>query len=244
VPAYSEDVGITETNKSVVEAYTDLTEPSQIYDAFAVYRLSEEGIKLGQIATRSGNAIEFGDFSGRFKATNAALISKTGNTFYLKSSSMSEDGKYNTLIANPPATWKADSTEVITINIEDGDGDSSVTIVGGRGEYEIWKIPTTTASVDYDTGTKVGDFTTANNKFRFIGDASPGFDYLTLDTITTVKDRYPSTKGVYTHSMFSGAEIQLAQAPQVIENGIKLDLLANELTTVIKKENTIIGLVA
>jgi hypothetical protein len=36
-------------------------------------------------------------------------------------------------------------------------------------------------------------------------------------------------KGIYTQSFYVGDQIQLAQAPQVIDNGLKLDLLAVEI---------------
>jgi hypothetical protein len=36
-------------------------------------------------------------------------------------------------------------------------------------------------------------------------------------------------KGIYTQSFYVGDQIQLAQAPQVIDKGLKLDLLAVEI---------------
>jgi hypothetical protein len=181
------------------------------------------------MVARSGTALEIGSFSHLINKDATLVYSVTGSVITTKSTAYAGDDRYQTEIANPPATIEANTTEVITIAIEDGLGNSQITIAGGRGTYEIWKITSATASADYEAGTKVGDFTTANNKYRFIGDTAPGFDYLTVDLTTTVKDRYPATKGVYVHSLYSGAEIQLAQAPEVIENGIKLDVLKVEL---------------
>jgi hypothetical protein len=229
-PDYAEDVGITEATQATVEAYTSLEFPSKVYDRTAVFRLTEQGIKIGQMFTRSGTSLEVQTgYSHLINKDSAAIIGVAGGVITTKSNSYAPDDKYTTEIAVPPATITANTTEVITMPLEDGNGNSQITIAGGRGTYEIWKIPSSTASADYETGTKIGDFTTANNKYRFIGDTTAGFDYLTVDLTTTVKDRYPATKGVYVHSLYSGAEIQLAQAPEVIENGIKLDVLKVEL---------------
>ena len=229
-PSYGEDVGITETTQSTVEAYTELETPSKVYDRTAVFRLTEQGIKIGQIFTRAGTNLEVqSGFSHVINKDATTVYGITGGVITTKSTSYAGDSKYTTEILVAPATLTANTTEIITIPYEDGGGNSSITIVGGRGTYEIWKIPSTTASADYETGTKIGDFTTANNLYRFIGDTTAGNDYLTVDLTTTVKDRYPATKGVYVHALYSGAEIQLAQAPEVIENGVKLSIIQQDL---------------
>jgi len=231
-PIYVEDVGITETTKATVAAYTAIETSSKFYDRTAYFRLGEQGIKLGQMVARAGTSLEIGNFSHLINKDATLVYSVTGSVITTKSTAYAGDDRYQTEIAIPPATITANTTEVITITREDGNGNSEITIAGGRGTYEIWKITSATASADYETGTKVGDFTTANNKYRFIGDTAPGFDYLTVDLTTTVKDRYPAVKGVYVHSLYSGAEIQLAQAPEVIENGIKLDVIKVELAEI------------
>jgi hypothetical protein len=233
------DIGITEEDLPTVLAYVAIEGPSKFYDRTAAFRLTEQGIKLGQMVTRSGAALEIGNFSHLINKDAMLVYAVVGSLITTKSTAYAADDRYNTQIANPPATIAANSTEVLTINIEDGNGNSQITIAGGRGTYEIWKITTATASANYTTGTKIGDFTTANNKYRFIGDTAPGFDYLTVDLTTTVKDRYPATKGVYVHSLYSGAEIQLAQAPEVIENGVKLDVIKVELAEVRAKTDNL-----
>jgi hypothetical protein len=233
------DVGITEETLATVLAYTEIEIPSKFYDRTAAFRLTEQGIKLGQMVTRSGTALEIGNFSHLINKDATLVYSVTGSVITTKSTAYAGDDRYQTEIANPPATIEANTTEVLTINLEDGNGNSQITIAGGRGTYEIWKITSATASADYEAGTKVGDFTTANNKYRFIGDTAPGFDYLTVDLTTTVKDRYPAVKGVYVHSLYSGAEIQLAQAPEVIENGIKLDVIKVELAEIKAKTDNL-----
>jgi hypothetical protein len=233
------DVGITQQTLATVLAYTEIEIPSKYYDRTAAFRLTEQGIKLGQMVTRSGTSLENGSFSHVINKDAASVYSVTGSVITTKSTSYAADDRYQTEISNPPATITANSTEVITLPIQDANGNSQITIAGGRGTYEIWKITTATASANYTTGTKVGDFTTANNKYRFIGDTAPGFDYLTVDLTTTVKDRYPATKGVYVHSLYSGAEIQLAQAPEVIENGVKLDVLKVEVAEIKAKTDNL-----
>ena len=216
VPEFVQDIGITNTSQASIEAYTSLETNSKVYDRIAVYRLTEEGIKLGQIITRSGTQLVWdAGLSAKVKKDNASVINKTGNTFFLKATTLSADTKYTTHILTAPATLTADTDEVLDTDIEDGNGNSFVTISGGRGNYEIWKIPSSTASADYATGTKVGNFTSANNKYRFIGDAVAGYDYLSIDTLTTVKDRSSAVKGVYTHGLLSGAQIQSLQQPQI-----------------------------
>jgi hypothetical protein len=47
------------------------------------------------------------------------------------------------------------------------------------------------------------------------------------------------SKGIYTQAFYVGDQIQLAQAPQVIENGVKLDVLAIELAEVRAKTDNL-----
>jgi hypothetical protein len=100
-----------------------------------------------------------------------------------------------------------------------------VTILGGDGNFELWKVTTATATADYETGTKLADVT--NEKYRFTGIA--GFDIVGVDINSNVRRRTSMAKGVTTQSYYVGDQIQLAQAPQVIENGLKIDLLAVEI---------------
>jgi len=157
-------------------------------------------MKLAYMKTLFGSTIAvLGTTTAGNQGQRVAQVVKPGNKFWA----------WPTISPSP-------TTSLVSIDFDWGAGFS-------------WGDGAPTASADYETGTKIGDFTTANNKYRFIGDTSAGFDYLTVDLTTTVKDRYPATKGVYVHSLYSGAEIQLAQAPEVIENGIKLDVLKVEL---------------
>jgi hypothetical protein len=225
-PDYAEDVGISETNQATVEAYTSLETPSKVYDRTAVFRLTEQGIKIGQMFTRSGTSLEVqAGYSHLINKDSAAVIGVSGGVITTKSTSYAGDSKYTTEIAPAPATITANTTEVITIAIEDANGNASVTINGGDGEFELWKVTEGTATADYATGTLLD--TVGNITYRFIGVS--GFDIVGVDTNSNIRRRSSMAKGIYTQAFYVGDQIQLAQAPQVIENGIKLDVLKVEL---------------
>lgn len=220
-PIDVEDVGITETDLATVLAYTAIEGPSKFYDRTAAFRLTEQGIKLGQMVTRSGKALETGSFSHVINKDAASVYSVTSNVITTKAIEYAGDNKYDTEILTPPATLTANTTEVITIQIEDANGDSQVSINGGDGTFELWKVPTTTATNDYATGTLLA--TVGNGIYRFIG--VTGFDIVGVDVNSNIRRRSSMAKGIYTQAFYVGDQIQLAQAPQVIENGIKLDVL-------------------
>jgi hypothetical protein len=56
--------------------------------------------------------------------------------------------------ATPPKTITPTDNELINVLIEDANGDSQVSILGGDNlGYELWKVTTATATDDYATGT-------------------------------------------------------------------------------------------
>jgi hypothetical protein len=219
------DIGITEEDLPTVLAYTAIEGPSKFYDRTAAFRLTEQGIKLGQMVTRSGTALEIGNFSHLINKDAASVYAVSGSVVTTKSTSYEADSRYQTEIATPPATIAANTTEVITIAIQDANGDSQVSINGGDGEFELWKVTTATATADYETGTLLD--TVGNGIYRFIG--VDGFDIVGVDTNSNIRRRSSMSKGIYTQAFYVGDQIQLAQAPQVIENGVKLDVLKVEL---------------
>jgi hypothetical protein len=224
-----EDVGIDEADLPTVQAYTEIDTGSKFYDRTAAFRLTEQGIKLGQIATRSGFAIELSaGFSVLVKQDAANVYALDLGLITIKATSFEGDAKYNTIIAVPPATVEADTNEVITIAVEDANGDSSVDILGGDGTFELWKVTTATATNDYATGTLLA--TVPNGRYRFIGLA--GFDIVGVDINSNIRRRSSMAKGIYSQAFYVGEQIQLAQAPQVIENGIKLDILSVDIEAI------------
>lgn len=230
VPAYAEDVGITQATKATVAAYTALETNSKVYDYVAYKRLSEAFIKIGQITTRSGTSIEWiSGYNVKVKSTNASVFSLTGTTFYIKSSSLAGDTKYTTNILVPPATMTADTTEVITTEIEDGNGDSSITIeASGISTFEIWKITDATSPDDYATGTLMA--TVGIGKWRFLH--ADGYKFVVRDTTTNYRVVVEAEKGIYMAELFFGAAVQLAQAAEVTEINNKVDVMQIDLEAI------------
>ncbi len=228
VPNYSEDVGITQTNRTTVNAYTTLSDTAQIYDATANFRLSETGIKLGQLVARDGTFLDFGNFNVKFKDDNASIVSVASGTITYKSIVINESTKYNAMKATPPKTITPNDTEQINVLIEDANGDSQVKVEGGSGTYQIWKLPNSTPNIDFQTGTLLT--TTTNLTYRFIGE--DGYKLFLYDTGTLYGDSVSKSKGTYKVALFFGPQVQLAQSAEVtlinqIVNELKLKLDTN-----------------
>lgn len=216
-----QDVGITQTTQATVAAYTTLETSEKVYDYIAYKRLDANYIKLGQIATRSGTAIDFGTYSGVVKSSATSVIDITGSVITIKANGLAGTTKYNKIIATPPATWVANSTEIIDINIEDGNGDSSVTIeASGVSTFEIWKITDATPPDQYATGTLMA--TVGIGKWRFLH--ADGYKFVVRDTTTNFRVVVEAEKGDYEAALYFGADVQLAQAPDVtiIKNNLAL----------------------
>jgi hypothetical protein len=216
------DVGITQPVQATVAAYTAIETASKFYDRTAVFRLSEQGIKLGQLVTRSGTSLEIGTFSHLVNQNAAAVYSVLGSTITTKSTSYAGDSKYSTEIATPPATITAATTEVITIAREDANGNSQVTIqAAGVSTFEIWKITDATNPDNYATGTLLA--TVGIGTWRFI--SANGFKLVIRDTTTNFRVVTEMEKGIYTAELFFGASVQLAQAAEVSEINTKVNIL-------------------
>jgi hypothetical protein len=247
------DVGITDT-LSNVQNYTTLSNTEQIYDATAVYRLSVPGIKYGQLVLRDGEYLDFDIYNVVFKDDASDLvfvdISKNplgfrtrviadGGTFeaidcltgypeytiFYKSLVVNETSKYTAVKTLPPSIIAPDNTEIINVLIEDANGDSQISILGGDNlGYELWKVTTATATDDYEDGELLTTLPDNTESFRFIGIS--GFDIVGRDISSGVRRRSSMLKGDYTQSFYVGDQIQLStNAPQLVENNQKLDLL-------------------
>jgi hypothetical protein len=223
VPIYVEDVGITETTQATVAAYTEIENAEKFYDYTAFFRLGEQGIKIGQIATRSGTSIEVQSGLSHVirKTPSIAVYAIAGGVITTKAEVYAGTSKYSTEILVPPATLTAHTNEVITIAVQDANGDSQVSINGGDGEFELWKVTTSTPTADYATGTLLD--TVGNGIYRFIGVS--GFDIVGVDTNSNIRRRTSMAKGIYTQAFYVGDQIQLAQAPEVLEILTKVEIL-------------------
>jgi hypothetical protein len=206
------DEGITEATLATVNAYTTIENTNKLYDRVVAFRMTEAGIKLGGIVTRAGPLLQFGDYSGVVDQAAASAFSITGDVITIKANGLEGTSKYTTIVADPPATWEADTNEVISVEIEDANGDSSVTIsASGVSTFEIWKIADAVDPDDYATGTLLD--TVGTGKYRFIGAA--GFKMVIRDTTTNFRVVSEMEKGTYQAALFFGAAVQLAQAPTV-----------------------------
>ena len=231
VPSYGEDVGITETNLATVQSYTTLSTTSQIYDATANFRLSETGIKLGQLVARDGTFLDFGNYNVKIKDDASAIVGVASGIITYKSLVINESLKYNAMKATPPKTITVTDNELINVLIEDANGDSQLTILGGDNlGYELWKVTTATATDDYATGTLLTTLATNALPYRFIGIS--GFDIVGRDVSSGVRRRTSMLKGSYEQAFYVGNQIQLAtDAPQLIENNEKLAEVILKLDT-------------
>jgi hypothetical protein len=190
-----------------------------------VFRLSETGIKLGQLVARDGLYLDFGTYNVKIKDDATAIVGVATGTITYKSIVINESLKYNAMKATPPATITPTDTEQINVLIEDANGDSRLTILGGDNlGYELWKVTTSTPTDDYADGTLLTTLPNNNNPYRFIGIS--GFDIVGRDISSGVRRRSSMLKGTYDQAFYVGNQIQLAtDAPQLIENNQKLDEL-------------------
>jgi hypothetical protein len=225
-----EDVGITD-NFATANAYTTLSTTSQIYDATAIFRLTETGIKLGQLVARDGLYLDFGTYNVKIKDDASAIVGVASGTITYKSIVINESTKYNAMKATPPKTITPTDTEIINVLIEDANGDSQVSILGGDNlGYELWKVTTATPTDNYATGTLLTTLATNALPYRFIGIS--GYDIVGRDTSSGVRRRSSMLKGTYEQAFYVGNQIQLAtDAPQLQENNDKLDELILKIDT-------------
>jgi hypothetical protein len=133
--------------------------------------------------------------------------------------------------ATPPKTITPTDTEIINVLIEDANGDSQLSILGGDNlGYELWKVTTATATDDYATGTLLTTLADNTQPFRFIGIS--GYDIVGRDVSSGVRRRSSMLKGTYDQAFYVGNQIQLAtDAPQLQENNDKLDELILKVET-------------
>jgi hypothetical protein len=221
------DIGLTQTNVATVAAYTALENPDKIYDYVAYLRTTTPHISYGQILFKDGTSLYLADASMLVDQSASAVASfnYTTKLLTIKSLVLETGVSYTKIVADPPASVTANTNEIITILIEDANGDSRLSILGGDNEgYELWKVTTATPTDNYASGTLL--ITLPNNSlpYRFIGIS--GFDIVGRDTSSGVRRRSSMLKGTYNQAFYVGNQIQLAtDAPQLEENNQKLDEL-------------------
>jgi hypothetical protein len=223
------DEGISETNLATVQAYTSLATTNKLYDYISAFQTTETGLKLGNIVTRAGPLLQFGNYSGLVKQDAAAVFGITGNLITVKATTLSGTSRYTTIIATPPAAWEADTNEVLDLEIEDANGDSSVTIQAASvSTFEIWKVADATAEDDYADGELLD--TVGPGKFRFIGEN--GYKLVIRDQGTNYRVSVEAEKGVYLAELFFGPAVQLAQSALVEQMYTLVQALGVDLSAV------------
>jgi hypothetical protein len=206
------DEGISQPTLATVQAYTTLENTNKLYDYIAAHRMTEAGIKLSGIVTRAGPLLQFGNYSGVVNQNAASVFAISGNTITLKANGLAGTSRYTTIIATPPATWTAATNEVMSVEIEDANGDSSVNIeASGVSTFEVWKITDATDPDDYATGELLD--TVGIGKYRFL--SANGYKMVIRDTTTNFRVVSEMEKGTYNAALFFGPDVQLAQAPTV-----------------------------
>jgi len=180
----------------------------------------------------------------------------TGNTITIKSIILNSGIKYNKVIAIPPATVTPQTNETINCDIEDANGNSTITILGATAPFDIFKFPIT---LTYPSGATDGRLdnqylvaTITDRKYRFLND--PNYNYYVWSAAKRSGDNVPNTtesqtqfyamnKGEYDASCFQGKEIQLAQQAEVYEirDNVKI-IVANQdvINKGVKKSSLII----
>jgi hypothetical protein len=222
------DVGITEEDISVVNAYPNVNTLDKLYDVIAAYRMTEVGIRMGQIAARSGSSIDLGVRGLLVKQSATALISSALNIITVRSNSLTNGVKFNLITSTPPSLIVPDTNEIITAALEDGNGDSSVTINGGSGNFSLWKLLLATPEDDYSTGISLG--IVGNGKFRFLHDDA--YKLVIRDDTTSFRQVISMDKGIYSAGLYFGDQVQLAQIAEVIETNEIVAALAIDMTAV------------
>jgi hypothetical protein len=256
VPDYAEDIGITQPTLATVEAYTRLDDLDKYYDYLGAFQLTAAGAALGPIGERDGTAIRSGSLSGKLNHNppGGALLSVSGGVITVKTNVMNKTPKFTTLIADPPATWTVHTNEIFDCEIEDGNGDSSLTISAASvSTFELWKIADSVPEDDYATGTLLD--TVGIGKYRFLH--ADGFKIVVRDVVTGYRVPVEMEKGIYPAELFFGASVQLAQAALVEANNELLQLVRIDLDdikgtgfqkdvhslTIIAKMKKLIGLI-
>lgn len=185
-------------SKAQITALTSVDNPDEAYDAIALLRTGVPYISFGQILSKDGATLYGADYSILIKsnATNVADVDYDNKLITLKSALFEAGPVCNLVKVDVPKTVTANATEVINVNIEDNNGDSTTEIKGVSGSLvDVWKCTNGTLNVDYATGTKIAENIGAG-KYRFIH--QDGFKLIFFDKDTLMARDCSMSKGTYT----------------------------------------------
>jgi len=222
------DVGITEENIATVLAYSNINTLDKLYDIVAAYRMTAAGIRMGQIAVRSGPAVDLGDRGLVVNQSASSLITSASNIITIRSNALANGTKFTLITANPPKLIIADTNEVISAALEDGNGNSSVDIKGGSGTFALWKLPVSTPVDDYASGQSLGNV--SNGKYRYLHDDA--YRLVIRDEITSFRQVLTMEKGIFEIGLYFGDQVQLAQIAEVTQTNQIVTSMAVDLTAI------------
>lgn len=188
----SPDVSITEASQATVAAYASLEIADKVYDYIAYYRLSNAGIKLGSIATRSSFAVDFGTRSFTVDSTLSQLLSVTPTKITVKASSMSAGNTFTRLSTSAPGLITAAGSEPINLKFSDALG-ARATIFGldpegfGNTWYMRYKL-SSASTYTYLSGTGNGvNLLVSNGTYSFeVREAGYEWTSMSLDTTNSL----------------------------------------------------------
>jgi polyhydroxyalkanoate synthesis regulator phasin len=180
-----------------ITALPSIDNPDEAYDAIALLRTGLPYISFGQIVSKDGAALYGYDYDIVIDAAAAQVCDADfDNKLITFKSSLFEAGPVCNLVkVDVPKTVTANAAEQITVNIEDANGDSNVSIDGVVGSLvDVWKCVNGTVNADFATGTKIATNIGAG-KFRFIGQS--GFKLIFYDKNFLLARDCSMLKGIY-----------------------------------------------
>lgn len=183
--------------KSQIIALPSVDNGDEAYDAIALLRTQTPYISFGQIVSKDGSTLYGYDYDIVIdaNAVKVAEVDYDDKLITLKSALFEAGPVCNLVKVDVPKTVTANTTESITVNIEDANGDSTVTIEGVVGNLvDVWKCVNGTINDDYQTGTKIASNIGAG-KFRFIGES--GYKLIFYDKNFTLARDCSMLKGTY-----------------------------------------------
>jgi hypothetical protein len=185
-------------SKAQITALTSGDNPDEAYDAIALLRTGLPYISFGQIVSKDGSTLYGADYDIVIDADAENVVEADYDTkvITIKSALFEAGPVCNLVKVDVPKTVTANATEVINVNIEDNNGDSTTEIKGVSGSLvDVWKCTNGTLNVDYATGTKISENIGAG-KYRFIH--QDGFKLIFFDKDTLMARDCSMSKGTYT----------------------------------------------
>jgi hypothetical protein len=134
------------------------------------------------------------------------MMSISGQTLIVKTNVLGTGSLYVKIITAPPATITALNDEIISIPIEDGNGEGTIVINGGSGDFTLYKLPLTTPNDDYETGINLGNNAGSVN-YRYLSDLTSKI--FVLDNVTNYGQSQQMLRDVHNLEMYFGDQIQV-----------------------------------